>query len=115
MKELIFYVIMFGLVYLFYLIFVLCRKNVLKNFPNGKEMSYLKLKYGIKVNDKNIKKIANAIFLANSFILSTTVYVVCLFDNLLLEVIVGMVTLIILILSVYHLIGTYYKKKQGGK
>ena len=115
MKELIFYVIIFLLVYLFYVIFVLCRKNVLKNFPNGKEMRYLKFKYGIKVNDKNIKKIANTIFLANSFILSTTVYVVCLFNNLLLEIIVGVLTLTILILAIYHLIGIYYKKKQGGK
>ena len=115
MKELLFYLIMFILVYLFYVIFVLCRKNVLKKFPDGKEIKYLKFKYGIKVNDKNIKKIANTIFLANSFILSTTVFVVCLFDNLILEIIVGVITLLVLILGIYHLIGIYYKKKQGGK
>jgi hypothetical protein len=55
MKDLVFYLIIFLLVYLFYIIFVLCRKNVLKNFPNGKEMKYLKMKYGIK----------NHIFLVN--------------------------------------------------
>lgn len=114
MKNFVFYIIIFVLVYLFYLIFVLSRKNVLKNFPNGKEMRYLKFKYGIKVNDKNIRSIANVVFLGNSFILSTTVFVVCLFDSLLLEIIVGLTTLIILMLSVYHIIGTYYKKKQGG-
>ena len=115
MRELIFYLIVFVFVYLFYLIFVLNRKNVLKKFPNGKEMRYLKYKYGIKVNEKNIKKIANTVFLGNSFILSTTVFVVCIFNNLLLEIILGLITLIILMLGVYHLIGTYYKKKQGGK
>ena len=115
MKELIFYIIIFLLVYLFYVIFVLCRKNVLKKFINGKEIKYLSYKYGIKVNDKNLKKIANTIFLANSFILSTTVFVVCLFESLLIEVVVGIVTLLVLILVIYHLIGTYYKKKQGGK
>ena len=114
MKNVIFYIIMFAIVYLFYVIFVLNRKNVLKNFPNGKEMKYLKFKYGIKVNEKNLKGIANSVFLGNSFIISTTVFVVCLFNNLLLEIIVGLVTLIILMLSVYHVIGTYYKKKQGG-
>ena len=114
MKNFIFYIIIFAIVYLFYLIFVLSRKNVLKNFPNGKEMRYLKFKYGIKVNEKNLKKIANTVFLGNSFILSTTVFVVCLFDSLLLEIIVGLVTLIILMLGVYHIIGIYYKKKQGG-
>ena len=111
MKELIFYLVMFVLVYLFYVIFVLKRKNVLKNFPNGKEVTYLKFKYGIKVNEKNIKKIANTVFLGNSFILSTTVFVVCLFDSLLLEIIVGLATLITLMIVVYHIIGTYYKIK----
>ena len=115
MRSFIFYVIIFGMVYLFYLIFVLSRKNVLKNFPDGKEMKYLKFKYGIKVNEKNLKKIANSVFLGNSFILSTTVFVVCLFDSLLMEILVGLITLIVLMLSVYHIIGIYYRKKQGGK
>ena len=115
MKELILYLVLFIITYLFYLIFVLSRKSVLKKFPEGKEIKYLKYRYQIKVNDNNLKKIANTIFLANSLILSTTVYVVCLFDNLFIELLVGVATLIILILGVYHLIGTYYKKKQGGK
>ena len=115
MRELILYLLTFVLVYLFYVIFVLCRKNVLKKFPNGKEIAYLKLKYGIKVNDSNLKKIANLIFLVNSFILATTVYVVCLFDSLFIEIIVGVVTLILLILVFYHLLGTYLQKRQGGK
>ena len=54
MKELIFYLVVFILVYLFYVIFVLNRKNVLKKFYEGKELRYLKYKYGIKVNDKNL-------------------------------------------------------------
>jgi len=115
MKDLVFYLVIFVLVYLFYVIFVLSRKNVLKKFPEGKEVRYLKYKYDIKVNEKNLKKMANIIFLANSFILSTTVYVVCLFDNLFIEIIVGIITLVILILGIYHLIGTYLKKEQGGK
>jgi len=115
MRELILYLITFVLAYLFYVVFVLCRKNVLKKIPDGKEMTYLKIKYGIKVNDSNLKKIANLIFLVNSFILATTVYVVCLFESLILEIIVGVVTLILLILVFYHLLGTYLQKKQGGK
>ncbi len=115
MRELFLYLFIFLISYLFYIIFVGSRKTVLNKLPNGKEMSYLKYKYGVKINDKNLKKIANNIFLANSFILSTTVYVVCLFDNLVLEIFFGMLTLIILILVLYHIIGTYYKHKQGGK
>ena len=68
MKELILYLLTFIFAYLFYVIFVLCRKNVLNKFPNGKEMTYLKYKYNIKISEKNLKKISNIIFLANSFI-----------------------------------------------
>ena len=78
-------------------------------------MRYLKYRYGIKINEKNMKEIANVIFLGNAFILSTTIFVVCLFNNLVLEILVGIITLIFLMLGVYHLIGIYYKKKQGGK
>lgn len=115
MKELIIYLITFIFTYLFYFIFVLNRKNVLKKFPDGMYMRYLKYKYGIKVNDNNLRKIANKVFLANSFILATTVYVVCLFDNMLLEIVVGVIVLVILILVLYHIIGNYYKNEQGGK
>ena len=111
MKELIFYLVTFVIIYLFYLIFVLNRKNVLKKFPNGKEIKYLKAKYSIKVNDKNLKKVANIIFLANAFIISTTVFVICLFDSFLIEILVGFATLIILLLVIYHIIGISLKKK----
>ncbi len=115
MKELIIYLITFFVSYLFYVVFVLCRSNVLKKYPSGKEMRYLQIKYKLKINDKNIKIIANKIFLANSFILATTVYIVCLFDNFILGLVVSLIPLILLILILYHIIGTYYSKKQGGK
>lgn len=117
MRELILYLGTFILAYLFYLIFVLGRKSVLKKFPEGKEMSYLRIKYKVKINDDNLKKIANKICLANSFILATTVYIVCLFDSFILGIVVSVPTLLVLILVLYHIIGTHYSKKQnkGGK
>lgn len=112
MKELILYFITFVLIYLFYVIFVLNRKNVLKKFPDGKEMTYLKYKYNVKVNENNIKKIANSVFLANAFILSTTVYIVSLFDRFVLRILVGFITLVMLILVLYHFIGIHYKNRR---
>ena len=114
MKQVLIYIGTFVIAYLFYLIFVLNRKNILKKFPNGKEMSYLKIKYGVKINDDNLKKIANKVCLANSFILATTVFIVSLIDSLILEILVALPVLLILILVLYHIIGTYYRKKQGG-
>lgn len=111
MKDLLLYLFTFIIAYLFYLIFVISRKSVLKKFPEGKEMKYLEYKYKVKVTDKNLKSLANIVCLTNSFILATTVYVICFFDNLFLEILVGGVTLITLILLLYHLIGIHYKKK----
>ncbi len=113
MKDLLLYLITFIISYLFYFIFVLSRKNILKKFPEGKEMQYLKYRYKVKITDKNLKKIANKVCLANSFILSTTVYVVCLFDKLIIEISVGLITLLVLVLVIYHLIGTYYGERGG--
>ncbi len=112
MKELIIYLITFLVAYLFYFVFVLKRKSVLKKFPEGKEMRYLKIKYNVKITDKNLAKIANKVCLANSFILSTTVYIVCLFDNFILGLIVSVIPLLLLIILSYHIIGTYYSKKD---
>ena len=111
MKEIFLYLFIFVFVYLFYVIFVYRRKNVFKKFPEGKEMGYLKYKYNVKVNDSNIKKISQSVFIANSFILSTTVTVVSLFDNLVLEIFIGAATLLILILISYHILGKIYGRR----
>ena len=112
MKSLLLFLIIFLICYLFYIVFVLCRKNVLKKFINSKEIVYLKYKYDIKVNDKNIKKIANAIFIGNSFILSLTVSIISLFDNFIVEILIGFVLVFVLIFLVYYIIGNLFK---GGK
>ena len=112
MKELIFYLVLFVFIYLFYIIFVYKRKNVFKKFESGKEISYLKHRYSVKVNDLNIKKIAKSIFLANSFILSTTVYVISFFDKFILQAFFGIISLVVLILILYHILGKIYGKER---
>ena len=114
-KEILLFIGTFIFIYLFYFIFVLSRKNVLEKVPESKNMIYLKYKYGLKFNKKNIKKIANTVFLANSLILSVAVTVMSMFKSFLVGLLVSIIPLIILILVLYHLIGTYYKNKQGGK
>ena len=111
MKLVIYYLLIFVLIYLFYIIFVYKRKNIFKKFPDGKEMQYLKYKYNVKINDSNITKIAQSIFLVNSFILATTVTVVSLFNNLVLAMVVGVAVLLLLILISYHILGKIYGRR----
>ena len=112
MKELGLFIFTFLIVYLFYVIFVLCRKKVLKKFPKSISAIYLNKKYNINITDKNIKKIANIVFLVNSLIISTTVTIVCCFKSLLLGLLVCIVPLILMILIFYHIIGIMFR---GGK
>ena len=111
-KELELFVFTFLIVYIFYLLFVLFRKNVLKKFPNSVSAMYLKNRYNVKITDKNIKKIAHAVFLANSLILSITVSIVCYFKSFIIGLLVCIVPLILMILVFYHIIGSIFK---GGK
>ena len=114
-KEIELFIFTFLLIYLFYVLFVLCRKNVLKKFPNSINMLYLKKRYNVVVNDSNIKKIANVVFLTNSLILSITVSIVCYFDSFVIGLLVCIVPLIILTLALYHILGIIFGKRGGKK
>ena len=112
MKELFMFLIMFLFIYLFYLIFVIRRKSVLKNFQNGKELRYLRAKYNLNYNKINIKKLANVVALANAFIFSSTISIMSLVGNIILEVLLGITTLVLLMIIIYHFIGIYFKKQE---
>ncbi len=112
MKDLMWCIGGFILIYLFYLVFVMARKKMLLKMIDGKEMKYLKYRYKIKIDEKNIKGIANSVFLANSFILATTAYVVMIMKSFWLELLLGTVTITALIFICYSIIGRYYSNKQ---
>lgn len=115
MKELIIFLILFIIVYLFYFIFVISRKKILKKFPNGKELTFLKYKYNLDYSKINIKVLAHVIALSNAFILSITVTIISIFDNFLIQMLVGFLILIPLILIIYSIIGKIYSKKSRRK
>ena len=108
MKEIIFFIITFLIVYLIYYIFVIRKKKALEKWQNGKEMSYLKKVYKIKI--VNIKQMANVVAIANALIVATTVSIVSLFNNFISQMLMGFVILMGLILLIYHIIGRYYQK-----
>ena len=112
MKNFIMFLILFVIVYLFYLIFVISRKKVLKKFPKGKELTFLKYKYKLDYSKFSIKTLAHIIALANAFILSTTVTIIGMFNNFLIQMLVGLIVLIPLILISYSIIGKVLKNKQ---
>ena len=111
MFSLILFFVTFIVVFLIYLLFVIRRKKYLDKFIKGKEITYLKKVYKIKIKESDYKGIAMLVALTNSFIMATSVTIVSLFKNIFLEILVGFGTVMVLILICYHIIGTIYKKE----
>lgn len=112
MKQLILFISIFIIVYLFYLIFVISRKKSLNKWKNGKEMLYLKYRYKLNIDKINVKVLANVVGLSNAFIMALVVTIISLFKSFLIQMLVGIVLLIPSILIVYHIIGKYYQKRR---
>lgn len=111
MFSLLLFLVTFVVVFLIYLLFVIRRGKYLNKFVKGREVSYLKKVYKIKIKETDYKSISILVALTNSFIIATSVAIVSLFKNIFIEIVVGFVTVMALILICYHIIGTIYKKE----
>ena len=111
MFSLILFLMTFVIVFLVYLLFVIRRGKYLERFIAGKEISYLKRVYKIKIKESDYKAIAFIVTLTNSFIIAISVTVVSLFKSIFLEILVGFITVLVLILLSYHIIGKIYQKR----
>ena len=72
---------------------------------------YFVKKYKIDVNKLNMKKFTNILGLTNSLIISIAFTATYLVDNLILQLLIGLIILIPLIFIFYGLIGNYLKRK----
>jgi hypothetical protein len=122
MLELVIWLIMIGLIYLFYELFVIRKSKALENMKNGRELTLLKRKYKLDYNKLDIKKVVRLVGITNAFIISTIVTLVYLLQNwitntllwMLAVIGVGIILLIPSILIFYSMIGKSLARKQGG-
>lgn len=98
------FILTFLVVYLLYLLTVILNKKQLKKFEKSNQASYFIKKYKLKINEKNVKKLANLIALANAFIISITIVVIELVSNYILKVLVAFLVIVPLILILYHIV-----------
>ena len=111
MKYLILFVVTFLIVYLLYLGTVVFNKKKIKKFSKSNQVIFFVKKYGIKVDDNNLKELANLVSLANAFIIGFTITVIELIPNFILKVLVAFPIIIILILVSYDIIGKTMLKR----
>ena len=113
MEKLIWFFIIFGLVYLFYFFFVICRKKKLEKFKTSTEMLFLQKKFKIDLEKHKLKSLAHMVALINAFIIGITFVVIELFDNIIIKLMIAFIVLMLLIILIYGLFGKLLKRKEG--
>ena len=111
MEYLINFIIAFLIVYLFYFFTVILQKKKYDKFKKSNQVMYFVNRYKLNVNKINIKKFIHIISLTNSLIIAIAFTATFLVENILLQLLIGLLVLIPLILISYSLIGNYLKKE----
>lgn len=113
MTYLLTFIFAFLIVYLVYTLVVIHRKKGFEKFKTSKQVEYFKEAYKIDFKKINLKKFANSLALTNAFIIALTCTIIELFDNIILKMCAGFIILVPLMLLMYKLLGTIYKKKES--
>lgn len=111
MDLFIIYLIMFLIIFSLYILYFLI-KNKYKPDHKSIEIIYLESKYKIKINKKNKKSIYIFISLINSLVLILSYAMFYVSDNIFIRILSTFFTVIILVFSLYSLLGYFYKKKR---
>ena len=115
MEELLLFMMSFVLIFVLYQIFIILpAKKRIKSGNNKKELlevKYLENIYKIDLKKIKYEQLIQICALVSSFDISLAVTFVCMVDRLLLELLVGFLSVIILIVVSYHLVYLFYKKK----
>ncbi len=110
--EVVLYLLIFLLVYFIYYYFVVNKKNKLEKFKESMEMKYLSLRYQLEVEKLPMPKTAKLIALTNAFIITIVLIIMDFFEYFLLKIGVAFVSLIILQLMMYHILGRYLQRGE---
>ena len=105
--------ISFIIIYLLYLFLVILNKKKMEKYKDNVYLNYLVKTFNLNKDKLPIKKVANSISLANSFIISFTFSIVTLIDNFILKMLLGFSILIPLMLLVYYIIGKLLQKRYN--
>lgn len=116
MTEFILFIMSFVLVFIIYQIFIIipAKKRNNSKKKNNKELleiRYLETKYKLDMKKIKYEQLLQICAFVSSFDISLAVTLVCLVNGLLMELLVGFISIIVLIFISYHLVYLFYKKK----
>lgn len=105
----------FGLIVIFYLLFVVFNKKKRKNIFNTSGAMLMKVKFKVTFQKTSEKSFSLVVGITNGIICATTYVIMGFVENIYLSFLVAIPVLIILILACYSLLGLVYKKKEVDK
>lgn len=111
LQEFILFLLSFIFVFLLYQLFIVRRAKRIKKSKEPFEVTYLVSKYKLDLKKVNYNRLLRVISIVSSFDIALVVSIIMLFDNFILEVIVGFISTLVLIFGSYHLVYLGYKKK----
>ena len=116
MEELILFILTYVFVFVIYQIFIISpakkrKKNNVKTDKELFEVKYLVSKYKLDLDKISYNQLIQICALISSFDISIAVGVMTLFNNFLLQMLLGFTTIFILIFISYHMVYLFYKKK----
>ena len=115
MEILVQWVMVFGLIVIFYLLFIVFNKKKRRNIFNTPGAVIMKVKFKVTFKKTSEKSFSLVVGITNGIICATTYVIMRLFENIYLSFLVAIPILIIMILVCYSLLGLIYKKKEVDK
>ena len=115
MEKIYTWLIVFGLIFIFYLLFVILNKKKMAKVFQMSGARLIKGRYDVNFDNINKRKFAFLLALTDSFIFATTFVVMILFENTIISFLVAIPVLLTLIIGLYSLIGSRMKKKEVKK
>ena len=114
MEEFVLFLLSFLFVFLLYQVFLV--RKAKKTYKGKKhkeliEISYLIRRYKFDMKKISYNQLLQIVSIVSSFDIALTVSVIMLFDNFLLEILVGFVFVLLIIIVSYHFVYLFYKKK----
>ncbi len=109
--NLIYFLCAYLILFLIYVFIINKKRKLYKEGKNTLEVNYIVNKFKLDMRKIKYKELKWTLTFINPLIMSLTFIIVINIKNTLLSLLLGFIIMIILIYSVYEIIGRYFKKR----
>ncbi len=113
LELLVFFIFSFLIIMAVYVFIINRKRKVYQEGKNTNEIHYLVYRFKLDMRKVNYNKLKWTVTIANSFIVAFSATVVSLIDGIGWQMLIGFIMLVLLIFSIYEIIGRTYAKKGG--